>query len=649
MCSSPIQHVLLAAILAATSSAIGFGDSNDVTQTAGTVAPGKTAGGLVPVSGNSGFGNFGTPTLSAPASPTSVWAPPSGQSAGAVNQGWPQQQGGWSSGESTSANKQGWPSPNSYWSAPSGAQGWTQHGGWKSDPSTPPNGDQGLGTLGVDCSGSGESGWTLPNDQEAETLSVDCSGSADAATTPSSGDQGSGTLGVDCSGSSEGGWLSPSGDQGYVPLGVDCSGSTADGSATLLSLSGSNVVDGSHTAVGSASQTSSEIGGLSLEVPTDSSSSTEISQVSTSTGQGWSQAHQTSPTQSSTGAGISATTTESSVGADADKETSITPATSDSNISEQQQQTQEGSYTSTTQSDAIAYTSTWGAPVVAETGTNHSSTKPTFGKVTSKTGGCVIGTPTEYISEKYLDWVWEHRIGPNADLSKESNWNVMANKNWLMDHFVHNKGSMNYCVRWDTDNTLSRSVASEFKGVLERHFNAWNDWLVGYNCWPFTELKVNMVGFAARQASQFEWTDDSLGTIYEGNVDSDGVPQCPDECHRFYDNVNNVWSDTRSCKGDPFDVSLWLKEDIPYGFGYDWGQEVSLNNTMQNLYDRNIMFIGHEIGHGFGLPDFYGLEDKPATDFPNSIMMAYSSTTITPSDGWMLRRVLDRVRSRYKF
>ncbi|ETM44430.1 hypothetical protein L914_10329 [Phytophthora nicotianae] len=30
-------------------------------------------------------------------------------------------------------------------------------------------------------------------------------------------------------------------------------------------------------------------------------------------------------------------------------------------------------------------------------------------------------------------------------------------------------------------------------------------------------------------------------------------------------------------------------------------------------------------------------------------MMAYSSSTITPSDGWMLRRILDHVRSRYKF
>ncbi|KUF84605.1 hypothetical protein AM587_10009676 [Phytophthora nicotianae] len=282
---------------------------------------------------------------------------------------------------------------------------------------------------------------------------------------------------------------------------------------------------------------------------------------------------------------------------------------------------QEGSsYMGTSGSDEIAYVSVWGAPVVAHTSSNHSAAVPTFGKITSKAGECVVAEPTEYISKDYLNWVWQHRIGPNSDTSSKSNWNVMDNKNWIMDHLVHNNGSLNYC------------------------------WLEGYNCWPFTKLGINMVGWATKDKTQFEWSDESMGTVYEGILDpTNGVPQCPDECYRFYDNVNDQWSDTSNCKGEPFDVSLWLKEDIPYGFGYDWGEEISLNNTLQNLYDKNLLFFAHEIGHGFGLPDFYGLEDKPATDFPNCVMMAYSAITVTPGDGWMLRRVLDHVRDRYNF
>ncbi|KAE9292041.1 hypothetical protein PF008_g25176 [Phytophthora fragariae] len=254
-------------------------------------------------------------------------------------------------------------------------------------------------------------------------------------------------------------------------------------------------------------------------------------------------------------------------------------------------------FPSSAKTDVIENQSVWGAPIVADTGTNHSSAKPTFGKVTSKPGECVVASPTEYISEKYLDWAWQNRIGPNADLSKKANWNVMANKNFHMDELVHNNGTVNYCVRWDAKtDTLDKNTASKFQAILERHFNAWNDWLVGYNCWPFTEVKVKMVGWAAKQASQFKWADKSLGNIYEGQVDSDGVPQCPDECNRFYDNVNQVWSDTSACPGEPFDMSFWLKDDIPYGFGYDWGQEVSLDNIMQNLYDRNSLATKSAMG-----------------------------------------------------
>ncbi|ETI39051.1 hypothetical protein F443_15321 [Phytophthora nicotianae P1569] len=320
----------------------------------------------------------------------------------------------------------------------------------------------------------------------------------------------------------------------------------------------------------------------------------------------------------------------------------IIPLASSSSVdehqqNEQQQQQQQGSKTAG--GDVIRFVAEAGQPVVAFTGTNISSAEPTFGQIVSKSGECVVAKPVEYISEEHLDWVWQNRIGPSAKLKKDVNWNVMTNKNFFLDKFVHNNDSINYCVRWDTSTNLKKDIASKFKDVLERHYNKWNKWLEGYNCWPFRKLETSVTVRLDGRVS---------GQLYERNLDSDGVPQCPVECYRFYDHVNNMWSDTSACESEPFDVSFWLKEDIPYGYGYDWGQEVSLNDTMNNLYDEDILFIGHEIGHGFGLPDFYGLDSKPARDFPNSIMMAYSSSTITASDGWMLRRVLDHVKPRLK-
>ncbi|KAI9986054.1 hypothetical protein PInf_024901 [Phytophthora infestans] len=691
---SPLPHVLVVATLAASSSAFDFGGGDDVEQKAGTVAPGVTTDSLTPTFDNNGVGDFGVPTqLTNPTHSGAGgqgWS--SGEWTGTGNQGWPQQ-ASWSSNPGGHKGQQGWP-PNfggdqgqMNWPSPpgggdqgqkgrpsspggdlghigyppnpvadSGQTGWpTNAGGDKGQPGWPANGGsaQGWGTLGVDCSGSTGDGRTPPGgEHDWGTLGVDCSGSTGSAGgwqqpgegqgwTPPSGDQGWGTLGVDCSGSSEGGWAPPSGEEGSGALGADCSGSNAGGSTPETISPGSIAGGGSEeTPAGSASI-----------VPTPPSASSELESQGSlpSSGSGGdlglSEATQTE----------SSTPTESSVAADADQKftlrSSTTATTSDDTTQQQyegqEQQQQQGEKTAG--GDVVQSMSVWGAPVVASTGTNLTSAKPSFGKITSKAGGCVVAKPTEYISEKYLDWVWQNRIGPNAKPKQNVNWNVMASRNFLMDKLVHNKGSINYCVRWDSSTNLEKSVASKFQGILERHYNKWNKWLEGYNCWPFKKLKVNMVGWATKDKAQFEWTDDSLGPVYEGSVDSEGVPQCPDECYRFYDNVNNRWSDTSSCTGEPFDVSFWLNDKIPYGFGYDWGQEVSLNDTMDNLYDENIMFIGHEIGHGFGLPDFYGLETKPSKDFPNSIMMAYSSTTITPSDGWMLRRVLDRVRSRYNF
>ncbi|MBF6235426.1 hypothetical protein IU473_29850 [Nocardia farcinica] len=67
------------------------------------------------------------------------------------------------------------------------------------------------------------------------------------------------------------------------------------------------------------------------------------------------------------------------------------------------------------------------------------------------------------------------------------------------------------------------------------------------------------------------------------------------------------------------------------------------------LDEDQLTIVAHEIGHGFGLPDFYEAPDKPNAQWPNCIMMAGSSPTVTDSDDWMLRRVLEHLKSRYKF
>ncbi|KAG6612353.1 Neutral zinc metallopeptidase, Zn-binding site [Phytophthora cinnamomi] len=272
----------------------------------------------------------------------------------------------------------------------------------------------------------------------------------------------------------------------------------------------------------------------------------------------------------------------------------------------------------------------------------------TFGVVTSGNNKCVVGNPNAYISQSDLDWVWEHRIGPNAK-NRDAYWNLFNNKNYIMDHIVKNKGSLNYCVRWKSSTKLTKSVASKFEAMLNRQFEAWNQWLIGYDCWPYNDIKVKVAGFAVTDSSALDWNDDSLGKIYKGDLDDSGVPQCPKSCSRFYDVGLDTWSDTSSCQGQPWDMYLWPKEGLEGGAGEDVGQIVNQENVLSTLDDDLLHIVAHEIGHGFGLPDFYNDADMPGTDFPACIMRAGSSMSITPADGWMLRRVLEHTKSRYNF
>lgn len=69
------------------------------------------------------------------------------------------------------------------------------------------------------------------------------------------------------------------------------------------------------------------------------------------------------------------------------------------------------------------------------------------------------------------------------------------------------------------------------------------------------------------------------------------------------------------------------------------------------LDGTGIHVLEHEIGHGFGMTDFYGGEGEsngfPPGGFPsgeNSLMMAGSAMKITDFDGWMLRYMWSKIK-----
>ncbi|KAG3051598.1 hypothetical protein PC122_g22893 [Phytophthora cactorum] len=79
-----------------------------------------------------------------------------------------------------------------------------------------------------------------------------------------------------------------------------------------------------------------------------------------------------------------------------------------------------------------------------------------------------------------------------------------------------------------------------------------------------------------------------MGKIYFCDLDKDGSPQCPRTA---------------------IDRRMDRPEDDPSpaggGWGIYWGQQVNLDDMLEPLDDGELEIVSHEMGAGFGLPDFY--------------------------------------------
>ncbi|MFG2130959.1 hypothetical protein ACGFNV_24515 [Streptomyces sp. NPDC048751] len=227
-----------------------------------------------------------------------------------------------------------------------------------------------------------------------------------------------------------------------------------------------------------------------------------------------------------------------------------------------------------------------------------------------------------------LNEVWNHVQSTYPDL--------YGFRNYGWDQVMANKGSINYCVRWESDAPVSAALRDRIHAALKKQFAKWMTAMVengkGHNAWPYTNVPVNIVGWAVKNRSTLQWTDNSVD-IYTNNLDSGGAPQCAPDCGRFFHQDGNY----SRCPGGVarhYDQSLWLTKGFQGGAGGDWGQRVGQEYFTGALVQENIHIYLHEVGHTFGLDDFY---DWTPTGQCCFIMNAGSATQITDFDKWMLR------------
>ncbi|WP_082310226.1 cellulose-binding protein [Nonomuraea sp. SBT364] len=234
-----------------------------------------------------------------------------------------------------------------------------------------------------------------------------------------------------------------------------------------------------------------------------------------------------------------------------------------------------------------------------------------------------------------LNEVWQHQ---------ESTYpNLYGFRNYGWDQIMANRGSVNYCVRWDSGAPVSAALRDQIHAALARQFKKWMDVMVGHNGWPYTNVPVKVVGWAVRDRAQLQWSDNSVD-IYVNDI-RENAPQCAEACGRFFNQSGNY----PNCPGGAshhYDMSLWLTAGMGGGAGGDWGQRIGSEYYVNSLNADNIHILLHEIGHTFGLDDFY---DWTPTGVGGFLMKAGSASHITDFDAWMFRDWWRHLRNRYGY
>jgi hypothetical protein len=208
-------------------------------------------------------------------------------------------------------------------------------------------------------------------------------------------------------------------------------------------------------------------------------------------------------------------------------------------------------------------TTTTTRPSTTTTRPTTTTTRTTTTTTTSSGGGSTDSwnPPSNLVSP--LASVWSH---------EESTYsNLYGFKNYIWDQIIAGKGTINYCVRWESSATVSTDLRDKIESNLARSFQKWVDSMQenghGWMGFPYSKVQVNVVGWATTNRDLLQWTDTSRD-IYVNNI-QENAPACSQPCGRFFHQDGNY----SGCPGGAahhYDMSLWLTAGMGGGAGGDW-------------------------------------------------------------------------------
>ncbi len=243
-----------------------------------------------------------------------------------------------------------------------------------------------------------------------------------------------------------------------------------------------------------------------------------------------------------------------------------------------------------------------------------------------------------------IEWVWKNRMVKEGSTNR---------KNLIFDQIFAGKGTINYVVRWQSSKNITLQQRKDMASMLSRQMNNWNKQLKGYDGWPYDYITVKIVGWAVanpsqilnKQSNEIVYTDTIIDDLSKTDPNIPAkLPVAPNALSRFehFMDPNYTYPGGLDKR---FDMYLWGTSNFQGGAGGDWGQRMPDDYILSTLNSDEVQIIEHEMGHGFGLPDFYEEYERPPGGFPvPTIMWAGNSPKITEWDTWMLRYTWSQVK-----
>ncbi|CEI66056.1 hypothetical protein FVEN_g4533 [Fusarium venenatum] len=178
--------------------------------------------------------------------------------------------------------------------------------------------------------------------------------------------------------------------------------------------------------------------------------------------------------------------------------------------------------------------------------------------------------------------------------------------NWALDQIIDGNGTVNVCMRWNSDKVLDEETRNDIHTQLVQQYEQWLEWLPGWDNFPFKEVKHNVIAWAVANESQLVGNRDDFH-VYTEFKDDNGVPTCDPGCSRH---LNSDGDFSKCGRGKENRFQQYFLVDKSWGehnMGAAGGEGITISEYGWDTVGSqlgNWSILVHEVGHTFGLRDY---------------------------------------------